>query len=45
MAARLCLDSDDKGKWKVFFDYLERHDGKLLILSNLQQRDAKQLVK
>ena len=39
------LDSDNKGKWKVFFDYyLEKYDGKLLILSNLQQRDAKQLV-
>ena len=39
------LDSDNKGKWKVFFDYyLERYGGKLLILSNLQQRDAKQLV-
>ena len=39
------LDSDNKGKWEVFFDYyLERYGGKLLILSNLQQRDAKQLV-
>ena len=39
------LDSGNKGKWKVFFDYfLERYGGKLLILSNLQQRDAKQLV-
>ena len=39
------LDSDNKGKWRVFFDYyLERYDGKLLILSNLQQHDAKQLV-
>ena len=46
MAERLYLDSDNKGKWKVFLDYyLERHGGKLLILSNLQQRDAKQLVK
>ena len=34
------LDSDNKGKWKFFFDYhLERYGGKLLILSN-----AKQLV-
>ena len=33
------------GKWKVFFDYhLERDGGKLLILGNLKQRDAKQLV-
>ena len=40
------LDSDNKGKWNVFFDYyLERYGGKLLILSNLQQRRAKQLVK
>ena len=39
------LDSDNKGKWKVFFDYyLERYGGKLLILSNLQQRDAKLLA-
>ena len=39
------LDSDNKGKWKVFFDYhLERYGGKLLILGNLKQRDAKQLV-
>ena len=39
------LDSDNKGKWKVFFDYrLERYGGKLLILSNPKQRDAKQLV-
>ena len=46
MAARLYLDSDNKGKWKVFFDYyLERYGDKLLILSNLQQRDVKQLVK
>ena len=30
------LDSDNKGKWKVFFDYY--------LESNLQERDAKQLV-
>ena len=39
------LDSDNKGKYKVFFDYyLERYRGKLLTLSNLQQLDTKQLV-
>ena len=39
------LDSDNKGKWKVFFDYhLKRYSGKLLILGNLKQRDAKQLL-
>ena len=38
------LDSDNKGKWKVFFAYyLERYGGKLLHLSNLQQRNAKQV--
>ena len=30
------LDSDNKGKWKVFSDYY--------LESNLQQRDAKQFV-
>ena len=35
------LDSDNKGKWKVLIDYIERSGGRLLIL---QQRDAKQLV-
>ena len=24
MAARLYLDSDNKGKWKVFFDYYRK---------------------
>ena len=39
------LDSDNRGKWKVFFAYyLERYGGKLLNLSNLQQRNAKQVV-
>ena len=39
------LDSDNKGRWKVFLAcYLERYGGKLLNLSYLQQRNAKQLV-
>ena len=39
------LDSHNEGKWNVFFVYyLERYGGKLLNLSNLQQRNAKQVV-
>ena len=38
------LNTENKGKWKVFFDYyLERYDGKLLFLCNLKQKDASQL--
>ena len=38
------LNTQNKGKWKVFFDYyLERYCGKLLFLSNLKQKDVSQL--
>ena len=38
------LNTENKGKWKVFFNYyLERYGGKLLFLSNLKQKDASQL--
>ena len=38
------LNTENKGKWKVFFDYyLERYGGKLLFLCNLKQKDASQL--
>ena len=35
------LNTENKGKWKAFFDYyLERYGGKLLFLCNLKQKDA-----
>ena len=39
-----CLYTENKGKWKVFFDsYLEKCGRKLVFLCNLKQKDASQL--
>ena len=38
------LNTDNKAKWKAFFDYyLERYGGKSLFLCNLKQKGASQL--
>ena len=38
------LNTENKGKWKVFFDsYLQRYGRKLVFLCNLKQKDASQL--
>ena len=33
------LDDNNKGKWKSFNDYLEKHGGKLVVSANLKCQD------